>query len=96
MKFKHNLNELSRFHPGGSKNFSPEDKALTQRIVDIFHPLEIKILDHIIVGGARYSSMAERGEIPHQCKSTANYEVIALGAVPVKEKWNRYQYTQSL
>ncbi|PKM90799.1 MAG: DNA repair protein [Firmicutes bacterium HGW-Firmicutes-12] len=63
---------LSHNHPGGSKNSSLEDRALTQRIVDIFHPLEIKVLDHIIVSGNSYSSMAERGEIPQECKSTAN------------------------
>lgn len=91
MKFKHNLNELSRFHPGGSKNFSMEDKELTQRIVDIFHPLQIKVLDHIIVGGGCYSSMAEKGELPNQSRSTANYEVIELGADSVKEKQKRFQ-----
>jgi DNA repair protein RadC len=48
---------LSHNHPGGSTNFSPEDIALTQRIVDIFHPLEIKVLDHIIVSGTSYFSM---------------------------------------
>lgn len=84
---------LAHNHPGGSKNFSPEDNALTQRIVDIFHPLEIKVLDHIIVSGASYSSMAERGEIPHQCKNTANYEVIELSAISAKEQRNRFQYT---
>ena len=67
---------------------------MTQRIVDIFHPLQIKVLDHIIVGGSSYSSLAERGEIPNQCKSTANYEVIELGVRAVKEKRNRYHHTQ--
>jgi DNA repair protein RadC len=95
MKFKHNLNELSRFHPGGSTNFSPEDRALTQRFVDIFHPLEIKVLDHIVVGGTRYSSMAEQGEIPHQCVSKANYEVIALSESAVEENQDSCQYTHS-
>ena len=85
---------LAHNHPGGSNNFSPEDRALTQRIVDIFHPLEIKVLDHIIVYGTSYSSMAERGIIPYQCKSTANYEVIALSAMLVEEKRNRFQYTR--
>jgi len=87
---------LAHNHPGGSKNFSMEDKALTQRIVDIFHPLEVKVLDHIIVGSGSYSSMAEQGEIPQQIKSTPNYDTFALGAVLVKEKKNKYQYTQSL
>jgi DNA repair protein RadC len=87
---------LAHNHPGGSKNPSPEDKALTQRIFDIFHPIGINVLDHIIVGGASYSSMKERGYIPHHCKSTANYEAIALGAIPIEEKRNRFQDTRSL
>jgi DNA repair protein RadC len=68
---------------------------LTQRFVDIFHPLEIKVLDHIVVGGTRYSSMAEQGEIPHQCVSKANYEVIALSESAVEENQDSCQYTHS-
>lgn len=86
---------LAHNHPGGSKNFSMEDKELTQRIVDIFHPLQIKVLDHIIVGGGSYSSMAEKGELPNQSRSTANYEVIELSAASAKEKPNRYKHTPS-
>lgn len=85
---------LSHNHPGGSTNFSPEDISLTQRIVDIFHPLEIKVLDHIIVCGTSYSSMAERGIVPSQCRSTANYEMIALSAMSVEEKKHKHQYTR--
>jgi DNA repair protein RadC len=86
---------LAHNHPGGSKNFSPEDRALTQRIVDIFHPLEIKVLDHIIVGGASYSSMAEKGELSNQSRSTANYDVIELSVDSIKEKRNRVRHTLS-
>ena len=86
---------LAHNHPGGSKNFSMEDKELTQRIVDIFHPLQIKVLDHIIVGGGSYSSMAEKGELPNQSRNTANYEVIELNAASAKEKQNRVQHTHS-
>jgi len=86
---------LAHNHPGGSTNFSPEDRALTQRFVDIFHPLEIKVLDHIVVGGTRYSSMAEQGEIPHQCVSKANYEVIALGETVIEENQDSCRYTHS-
>ncbi|WP_051273466.1 JAB domain-containing protein [Desulfotruncus alcoholivorax] len=85
---------LAHNHPGGSRNFSPEDKALTQRIVDIFHPLEIKVLDHIIVGGGNYSSMAETGNMLGYCKDKANYDPIALGAIPIAEKRNRFQDTR--
>jgi len=86
---------LAHNHPGGSKNFSPEDKVLTQRMVDIFHPLNIKILDHIIVAGTEYSSMAEKGAVPYQNKGTANYEEIALGSIPAEEKRSKLQNAYS-
>ncbi len=84
---------LAHNHPGGSRVFSMEDKELTQRIVDIFHPLQVKVLDHIIVGGAGYSSMSEKGELPNQSRNTANYELIKLSIASVKEKRNRCQHT---
>jgi DNA repair protein RadC len=86
---------LAHNHPGGSKNFSAEDRALTQRIVDIFHPLQIKVLDHIVVAGTSYVSMAEKGEISQQSKSKANYEVIELGKSTVEENQDSFQFTQS-
>jgi len=86
---------LAHNHPGGSQNFSPEDKSLTQRFVDIFHPLEIKILDHIVVGGTSFSSMAEKGDIPRHCRNKANYEAIALEELNAEEKGNRFKHTHS-
>ena len=86
---------LAHNHPGGSQNFSMEDKTLTQRIVDIFHPLGIKVLDHIIVADTIYTSMAEKGELPKESRSIANYGVIELGASTAKEKLNRVQHTHS-
>lgn len=71
---------LSHNHPGGSLKASPEDVALTQRIVDIFRPLDIKVLDHIIVGGYSFSSMAENGVLPNDRMDVANYEPIKLSA----------------
>lgn len=82
---------LAHNHPGGSSNFSPEDKALTQRIVDIFHPLDIRVLDHIIVAGTNYTSMAVKGYLPYQCKDAANYDVIILDETSAKGKWDRNQ-----
>ena len=69
---------LAHNHPGLSLNPSTEDRMLTQRIVDIFHPLEINVLDHIIVGGASYTSMAEKGYLPDSTKNRANYEPVIL------------------
>lgn len=71
---------LSHNHPGGSLKASAEDVALTQRIVDIFRPLDIKVLDHIIVGGYSFSSMAENGVLPNDRMDVANYEPIKLAA----------------
>lgn len=71
---------LSHNHPGGSLRASIEDVGLTQRIVDIFKPLDIKVLDHIIVGGYSYSSMAENGVLPSNKMDVANYDPIELTA----------------
>ena len=70
---------LAHNHPGNSTNPSNEDKMLTQRIVDIFHPLEIKVMDHVIVGGNQYCSMAEKGYMPDSTRAAASYEAITLG-----------------
>ncbi len=61
-------------HPGGSTMPSNEDKNMTQRLVDIFHPLEIRIHDHIIVADTKYTSMAEKGYMPSSAQARANYE----------------------
>lgn len=65
-------------HPGNSINPSLEDKQITQKLVDIFIPLGINLLDHIIVGGVEYYSMAEDGKIPQCSNSQANYESAIL------------------
>lgn len=65
---------LAHNHPGGSINPSVEDKAMTQRLVDIFHPLDIRIHDHIIVADTKYTSMAEEGMMPKSPIERANYE----------------------
>lgn len=69
---------LSHNHPSGSTYASPEDKSITQRIVDIFHPLNIKVLDHIIVGGGKYSSMANDGYLMDDSVDRANYKPFNL------------------
>lgn len=65
-------------HPGNSINPSIEDKQITQKLVDIFTPLGINLLDHIIVGGLQYYSMAEDGKIPQCSNSQANYQSTIL------------------
>ena len=50
---------LAHNHLESSLKALSHDKDITQRIVDIFKPLGIKRLDHIIVGGNVFISMAE-------------------------------------
>lgn len=47
-------------HPSGDPNPSPEDIALTRRLVDAGQLLEVNVLDHVVVGHNRYVSMRER------------------------------------
>ena len=77
---------LAHNHPGNSTIASNEDKMLTQRIVDIFHPLDIKVMDHIIIGGNQYTSMAEKGYMPDSIRAGASYEAIALEKGAVTEE----------
>lgn len=48
-------------HPSGDPTPSPEDVAVTQKIVDASKLLEIDVLDHLIIGQGRFVSLKERG-----------------------------------
>lgn len=48
-------------HPSGDPEPSPEDVALTRRLVAAGSVLAIPVLDHVIVGEGRWVSLAERG-----------------------------------
>ncbi len=48
-------------HPSGDPTPSPEDIALTRSIVQAGKLLDIELLDHLVIGQARYVSMKERG-----------------------------------
>lgn len=61
-------------HPGGSIVPSAEDKNITQRLIDIFHPLQIRIHDHIIVADTKYTSMAEKECMPRDIHARSSYE----------------------
>ncbi len=60
---------IAHNHPGGSMVPSLQDKELTQILVSIFTPLQIKVLDHIIVANNSYLSMEERGMIPRAAEN---------------------------
>ncbi len=50
-------------HPAGDPTPSKGDKQLTRDLVFIGMILQIKVLDHIIIGGDRYFSFADEGLI---------------------------------
>ena len=52
---------LAHNHPSGSVNPSDSDIRLTQKLVEISKLIEIRILDHIIVGDNEYYSFIDNG-----------------------------------
>jgi len=47
-------------HPSGDPNPSPEDVALTRRLVEAGKLIEVEVLDHLVVGSSRWVSLRER------------------------------------
>lgn len=67
---------LAHNHPSGVPTPSLEDIMLTERMIAIFDPLHISVLDHIIVGGTKFASLAQLGQMPRVAEKTPSYEVI--------------------
>lgn len=62
--FKHNAAALilAHNHPSGDPSPSNADIRITQKLSEILKPLDIKLVDHIIIGqGLRYHSLAAMG-----------------------------------
>lgn len=54
---------LAHNHPSGTLEASPEDLALTRRLVKAGDLLGIRVLDHLIVTRDGHLSLKERGHI---------------------------------
>ena len=50
-------------HPSGNPNPSQEDKEFTQELVQAGKVLQVKVLDHIIIGDNKHFSFADKGII---------------------------------
>src|SRR5207247_1390228 len=48
-------------HPSGDPAASPEDRALTHRLVSAGEIIGIRVLDHVIIGDHEYISFADQG-----------------------------------
>ncbi len=53
-------------HPSGRTEPSSEDHAITKKLIEAAKILEIKILDHLIIGEGSYFSFQEHGLIKNQ------------------------------
>lgn len=69
---------LAHNHPGGSLKASTQDIELTKKLYAIFNPLDIGVLDHVIVTGAKYTSMAEQGLMPMGNDMKPNYDPVRI------------------
>ena len=54
---------LAHNHPSGIPEPSRADISLTRRLVDALALVDVRVLDHIVVGGVETASFAERGLI---------------------------------
>jgi DNA repair protein RadC len=54
---------LAHNHPSGTERPSQADIAVTRRLQDALGLFDIRVLDHLIVAGARHYSFAEYGEV---------------------------------
>jgi len=52
---------LAHNHPSGEPSPSPEDKAITEKLVAAGELIGIPVSDHVIVGEGRYFSFLEKG-----------------------------------
>ncbi|MCP4597831.1 DNA repair protein RadC [Neptuniibacter sp.] len=52
---------LTHNHPSGVAEPSEADKLITRRLITALDTVDIRVLDHLIVGGNQITSFAERG-----------------------------------
>ena len=59
----HNAAALILFHnhPSGEPEPSAADRALTRQLKQALALLDVRVLDHLVIGGRRHVSMAARG-----------------------------------
>ncbi len=55
---------LAHNHPAGTLNPSQQDQRVTRRLVQALGPLDIRVLDHIIIAADRAFSFAREGLLP--------------------------------
>jgi DNA repair protein RadC len=56
-----NLIAIAHNHPNGDPTPSEEDISATRYLVTTLRPVDVVVLDHIIVGGDRFVSLKQHG-----------------------------------
>ena len=52
---------LGHNHPSGTPEPSEADKQITRKLVDAMNLIDVRVLDHFVVGGTDVTSFAEIG-----------------------------------
>lgn len=52
---------LAHNHPSGEAEPSLADRRITTRIIQALETIDVKVLDHLVIGGVKTVSFAERG-----------------------------------
>ena len=52
---------LGHNHPSGDPEPSADDEAVTRRLAEAGRLVGVRLLDHLVVGGRRWTSLARRG-----------------------------------
>jgi DNA repair protein RadC len=52
---------LAHNHPSGTAEPSPADRLLTDNLVDALRLVDIRIIDHLVIGRGKWVSFADRG-----------------------------------
>jgi DNA repair protein RadC len=72
---------LAHNHPSGDPEPSAHDIALTRQLMDAGRVLNIRVLDHLIIGDDCYFSFSQRGKLPAP-RSLAHEEGAFSGGAP--------------
>ncbi len=54
---------LAHNHPSGSAEPSQADRMVTRRLIEALRLIDVRVLDHLVVGETRCISFADRGLI---------------------------------
>ena len=52
---------IAHNHPSGVAEPSQADRALTRRLSDALSLVEVRVIDHVVIGDGATTSFAERG-----------------------------------